>query len=65
MMLLQPSAYCHAGKKTVRVLYQELFSYFGNKKPSHRLGLMDYATERVGFEPTVPLQARWFSRPEP
>ena len=23
------------------------------------------STERVGFEPTVPVKTRWFSRPEP
>ena len=24
-----------------------------------------FKTERVGFEPTVPVKTRWFSRPEP
>ena len=34
----------------------------GIKKPSQWLGLK---AERVGFEPTVGLHPRWFSRPEP
>ena len=35
------------------------------KKPSHWLGLLCLKAERVGFEPTVNLHPRWFSRPEP
>ena len=35
-------------------------------RASRQLDRLDSVlTERVGFEPTVPVKTRWFSRPEP
>ena len=42
--------------------WEGLIPHLGIKKPSQWLGCW---TERVGFEPTVGLHPRWFSRPEP
>jgi hypothetical protein len=49
----------HGGRRKAKVLV------FGRRERSVLILPFTFMAEGVGFEPTVPLLARWFSRPVP